>query len=66
MLLKHIVVGLLLNTISITQAAGANSSINLNEKEISDLYSEHYQTKEKLLRMHAKFKLGPDKKLTKE
>jgi hypothetical protein len=57
--IKNIVVGLLLNTITVSQAADA-SIAGLKEIDIAKLYSDHYQTKEKMISLYSKFNLGKD------
>ena len=63
MLLKRIVIGLLLNTMTVAQAS---TDIKLSESEIAKIYRDHNKTKEKMIDMYQKFNVGKDKKFTQE
>ena len=63
MLLKNIVIGLLLNTMTVTQAL---SEPKLSESEIAKIYRDHNLTKDKMIKMYEKFNIGKEKKLTQE
>jgi len=66
MLLKHIVVGLLLNTITLTQAQTAMTPTESDKRDKAWLHYEHFEAKEKMLKMYESFKVGDEEELTKE
>ena len=64
MLFKNIVIGLLLNTMTVAQALTAEPK--LSETEIAKIYRDHNLTKDKMIKMYEKFNIGKEKKLTQE